>query len=54
MAFGVANFTNENVLQLLKAANDNAVGGEPWGTNLILRIEGLIVFNSLNEMSTIS
>jgi uncharacterized repeat protein (TIGR01451 family) len=54
IAFGVANFTTENVLQLLKAANDNAVGGEPWGMNAFMRIEALMVFTSLNEMGTVS
>ena len=54
MAFGVANFTNENVLQLLTAANANAVGGEPWGLNQLLRVEANMVFIGLNEMGTIA
>ncbi len=54
MAFGVPNFTSENVLQLLKAANNNAAGAEPWGMNQLLRVEALMVFIFLNEMSAIS
>jgi hypothetical protein len=43
-AFGVNNNTSLNVYELLLAADKNAMGGEPWGTNTFLRAEGVNVF----------
>ncbi|HLJ95117.1 MAG TPA: choice-of-anchor Q domain-containing protein, partial [Gemmataceae bacterium] len=47
-AFGVPNFTVLDVFQILQAANTFASGGEPWGTNSMLRNEGLSVFRPIN------
>ncbi|HLJ96305.1 MAG TPA: choice-of-anchor Q domain-containing protein [Gemmataceae bacterium] len=47
-AFGVPNLTVLNVFQLLQAANNSAVSGEPWATNSMLRNESLSVFRLLN------
>jgi hypothetical protein len=47
-AFGVPNFTVLDVFQIMMAANNSAVGGEPWGMNLSLRTDGLAIFRLLN------
>jgi len=47
-AFGVPNSTIQNVYQVLLAANHFAIGGEPWGSNSLLRNEGFSVFLSIN------
>jgi hypothetical protein len=57
--FGVPNYSNVTVNQLLQAANNNAAppNGKPWGSgslSVLLRDQALKVFNSLNEMGTIS
>jgi hypothetical protein len=46
-AFGVANSTVLNVYQILQAANNSGVGGEPWDNQPLLRIEALNVFLGL-------
>ncbi|HLJ96167.1 MAG TPA: hypothetical protein VKU02_23525, partial [Gemmataceae bacterium] len=47
-AFGVPNFTVLNVFQILQATDNSAVAGEPWGSNGVLRNEGLSVFQPIN------
>jgi hypothetical protein len=47
-AFGVPNFRTLNVYEILLAANNSAMGGEPWGMNMFLRNEGLSVFMGIN------
>jgi hypothetical protein len=43
LAFGVSNFTVLNVYQILQAANNSAIGGEPWGNQMLQRVEALSV-----------
>jgi uncharacterized repeat protein (TIGR01451 family) len=47
-AFGVPNGTVLDIFQIMLAANNSAVGGEPWGSNLSLRNDGLAIFRLLN------
>ncbi len=47
-AFGVPNNTVLDVYQILLAANNSAVGGEPWGSNTFLRNEAFAVFHGIN------
>jgi len=47
-AFGVPNLTVLNVYQILLAANNSAVGGEPWGSNPLFRNEAFSVFHGIN------
>ncbi|HLJ97483.1 MAG TPA: Ig-like domain-containing protein, partial [Gemmataceae bacterium] len=47
-AFGTPNNTVLNVFQILLAANNNAVSGEPWGSNTLLRNEASTVFQGIN------
>jgi hypothetical protein len=47
-AFGMPNSTVLDIFQILQAANTFAVGGEPWGSNSMLRNEGLSVFQPIN------
>ena len=47
-AFGTPNNTVLDVFQILLAANNNAVGGEPWNGNSLLRNEALTVFQGIN------
>ncbi|HLJ95154.1 MAG TPA: PKD domain-containing protein [Gemmataceae bacterium] len=47
-AFGVSNNTVLNVDQILLAANNSAVGGEPWGSNTLFRNEAFSVFHGIN------
>ncbi|HLJ96422.1 MAG TPA: Ig-like domain-containing protein [Gemmataceae bacterium] len=49
-AFGTPNDTVLNVFQILLAANNNASGGEPWGSNTFLRNEALSVFQGINAV----
>jgi hypothetical protein len=44
----VPNNTILNVYQLLLAANNSAVGGEPWGSDSTLRGMAFVVFNGVN------
>ncbi|HLJ94915.1 MAG TPA: Ig-like domain repeat protein, partial [Gemmataceae bacterium] len=47
-AFGTPNNTVLDVLHILLAANNNAVGGEPWNGNSLLRNEASTVFQGIN------
>src|SRR5579871_1056084 len=47
-AFGTPNNTVLDVFQILLAANNNAVSGEPWGSNTLLRNEASTVFQGIN------
>ena len=47
-AFGVASGTTLNIFQIMLAANNTAVGGEAWDSNLSLRNDGLAVIRLLN------
>jgi hypothetical protein len=47
-AFGVPNGTVLDIFQIMLAANNSAVGGEPWNSNPSLRNDGLAVIRLLN------
>ncbi|HLJ94404.1 MAG TPA: hypothetical protein VKU02_14555, partial [Gemmataceae bacterium] len=47
-AFGTPNYTVLDVFQILLAANNNAVGGEPWNGNSLLRNEASTVYQGIN------
>jgi len=47
-AFNIPNNDAINVFQILLAANNNAVSGEPWGTDTTLRSEAYTVFYGMN------
>jgi PKD repeat protein len=47
-AFGVANGTVLDIFHIMLAANNTAVGGEAWDSNLSLRNDGLAVIRLLN------
>ncbi|HLJ93650.1 MAG TPA: Ig-like domain-containing protein [Gemmataceae bacterium] len=49
-AFGTPNNTVLTVNQILLAANNNASGGEPWGSNTLFRNEALTVFQGINAV----
>jgi len=44
----VSNFTALNVYQILLDANNSAVGGEPWDSNVVLRNQAFSVFHGIN------
>jgi hypothetical protein len=48
VAFGVANNTVLDIFQIMLAANNSAMGGEPWGTNLSLRNHGQAVIGVID------
>jgi hypothetical protein len=52
-AFGVANNSTRTVLQLLRAANDQAVGGVLYNGNSGLRSQANVVFTGINEVGDI-
>jgi hypothetical protein len=47
-AFGVANFAVLDICQIMLAANNSAVGGEPWGLNLSRRNDGQAVIGVID------
>ncbi|HLJ98265.1 MAG TPA: PKD domain-containing protein [Gemmataceae bacterium] len=47
-AFNTLNNDAINVFQILLAANNNAVSGEPWGSNTTLRSEAYTVFYGID------
>ena len=53
VAFGVSNGTTLNVYQILLAANNTAVGSEPWDSNTTSRKQANTVFDGLNQAGDI-
>jgi len=47
-AFGVPNFTVLDIFQIMLAANNSAVGGEPWDSNLSRRNDGQAVIGKID------
>ena len=52
-AFGVANNTTLTVMQILQAANTNAVSGSLWNGNTSLRNLANTVFDGINQTGDI-
>jgi hypothetical protein len=48
VAFSVANNTVLDIFQIMLAANNSAMGSEPWGTNLSLRNHGQAVIGVID------
>jgi hypothetical protein len=47
-AFGVANFTVLDIYQIMLAANNTAVGGAPWDSNIPRRNDGQAVIGVID------
>jgi hypothetical protein len=47
-AFGVANFTVLDIFQIMLAANNTAVAGEAWDSNLSRRNDGQAVIGVID------
>ena len=52
-AFGVANFTVLDIYQIMLGANNSAVSGEPWDSNIPRRSDGqaVIAYGQKNQPS---
>jgi len=52
-AFGVSNNTNRSITNILKAANQRAVGGSLWNGDTTLRTQANSVFDGINVQGDI-